>query len=191
MKKSFNIGLVLCAALFVWSCNNNRTYSDMLKAQERAINRLIDENGLEILNGYPSDGVFKDNQFVVLPNGVYFNVIDSGNGNRAVSNTTVFCRFYVRSLIEWTYMDDTSTIDCFQNGTEPVVYKYGASSPAIDNGTSTFFFSTLLFSGLEYVGDSSDVKLIIPFHLTANSSTFKSEGVPLYFSKVSYRFEPK
>jgi hypothetical protein len=162
----------------------------MLDAQERAINRLIDENNFEILNSYPSDGVFKDNQFVILPNGVYLNVIDPGNGNRAVNNSTsVFCRFYVKCLIEWTYMD-TTTIDCYMNGTYPIVYKYGASSPTIDN-SSTTFFSTLLFSGLDYVGDSSEVKLIIPFHLQENNQMFKSAGVPLYFSKVSYRFDPQ
>jgi hypothetical protein len=163
----------------------------MLEAQEQAINRLIDENNFEILKSYPSDGVFKDNQFVVLPSGVYFNVIDSGNGNRAVkSSTSVFCRFYVKSLIEWTYMD-TTTINFFQNGTDPIVYKYGASTPTIETSTSSILFSTLLFSGLEYVGDSSDVKLIIPFHLTDNNSTLKSAGVPLYFRKLTYRFDPK
>jgi hypothetical protein len=163
----------------------------MLETQERAIRRLIDENGFEILKDYPSDGVFKDNQFVILSNGVYLNVIDSGNGNRAVSGyTSLFCRFYVRSLIEWTYMDDTTTIDCFKNGTDPIVYKYGSSSPTINNNSS-FFFSTLLFSGLEYVGDSSEVKLIIPFHLDGNNSTFQQAGAPLFFSKVRYCFEPK
>ncbi|MDR1645010.1 MAG: DUF4827 domain-containing protein [Tannerellaceae bacterium] len=191
MKIGFNIVLVACAILFVFSCNNNPDYSDMLKAQEKAIQQLKDEYKLEILKDYPSNGVFKDNQFVILPNGVYLNVIDSGNGNRAVSgSTSIFCRFYVRSLIEWTYMDDTTTVDFFRNGTEPIVYKYGNSSPT-DDSNSSFFFSTLLFSGLEYAGDSSEVKLIIPFHTEGNNSTFKSAGVPLYFSKVRYCFEPK
>jgi hypothetical protein len=190
MKRGFNIGLALCIVLCVLSCSNNRQYTDMLDAQERAIKRLMDENSFEILKEYPVDGVFKDNEFVILDNGVYLNVVDSGNGNRSVAgNTSVFCRFTVKCLIEWQYMD-TTTVDFFRTGTEPIVYVYGTYYPLYENSTSTFF-STLLFSGLEYVGDSSEVRLIIPFHLSENNQTFLSAGVPLYFGKVQYRFEPQ
>jgi hypothetical protein len=190
MKKVFNMGLALYVVLCVLSCNNDRQYSDMLDAQSRAIKRLIAENEFEILKSYPENGTFKDNEFVILDNGVYLNVIDSGNGNRAADKTTVFCRFFVRSLIEWQYMDDTTTIDYFKTGTDPLAYPYGTSYALYDNSAS-FFFSTLLFSGLEYVGDSSEVKLIIPFHLDENNQTFQSAGAPMYFSKVQYRFDPK
>ncbi|MDR1258923.1 MAG: DUF4827 domain-containing protein [Tannerellaceae bacterium] len=190
MKKSFNTVLVLFTLLLIVSCRSDRTYSNMLEAQENAIDRLIDENGFEILKSYPADGVFKDNQFIILDNGVYLNVIDSGNGNRAVNGSTyVFSRFYVKCLIEWQYMD-TTTIDCFKNGTEPIIYRYGSSSPAQDNN-SAIFFSTLMFSALEYVGDDSEVKLIIPFHIKGNNQTFQSAGVPLFFSKIRFRFDPQ
>jgi hypothetical protein len=190
MKRGFNIVLALYVVLCVVSCSNSRQYSDMLEAQDRAIKRLQNENGFEILKSYPADGVFKENEFVILDNGVYLNVVDSGNGNRAVSgSTSVFCRFVVKWLVEWQYMD-TATVDFFKNGTDPIIYTYGTSYPLYDNTSSTFF-STLLFSGLEYAGDSSEVKLIIPFHLENNSQTFLSAGVPLYFSRVQYRFEQK
>ncbi|MDR2118240.1 MAG: DUF4827 domain-containing protein [Tannerellaceae bacterium] len=189
MKKSFYIGCVLCSLLFALSCGNTRQYADMLKAQERAIGRLIDENGFEILDSYPKDGVFKDNQFVILDNGVYLNVVDSGNGNRAVSgSTSVLCRFNVKWLVVWQG-SDTATVDNFRNGTDPLAYKYGAASPTSNDSFSSTFFSTLLFSGLEHVGDSSVVKLIIPFHVQGNNQTFSGDGIPLYFSKVQYRFE--
>ncbi|MDR1343934.1 MAG: DUF4827 domain-containing protein [Tannerellaceae bacterium] len=189
MKKSFNTVLALCAAMaLALSCSGDRTYSNMLKVQDNAIGRLIDKNEFEILKNYPSDGVFKDNQFVILDNGVYLNVIDSGNGNHAVKGSTyIFCRFYVQCLIEWQYMD-TTTMDCFKNGTDPIIYRYGEYLPAEENNSS-IFFSTLLFSALEYVGDNSEVKLIIPFHLSGNNQTFQSAGVPLFFSKVRYRFD--
>ncbi|MDR1919292.1 MAG: DUF4827 domain-containing protein [Tannerellaceae bacterium] len=192
MKRGFNIGLVLCAVLIVLSCNNNKDYTDMLNAQKKAINRLIDENGFEILKSYPANGVFKDNEFVILDNGVYLNVVDSGNGQRAVAGSTwVFCRFNAKWIVEWQGMD-TATVNNFQNGTNPLLYKYGMSSPAsTSDNFSTTFFSVLLFSGLGYVGDSSVVKLIIPFHLEGNNQTFSSSGIPLYFSKVQYRFDSR
>ncbi|MDR2809388.1 MAG: DUF4827 domain-containing protein [Tannerellaceae bacterium] len=191
MKKGFNIGWILCAALLVWSCSNSRQYVDMLDAQEKAINRLIDENEFEILKSYPENGIFKENEFVVLDNGVYLNVVDSGNGNRAVlGSTSVFCRFNVKWLVEWSDTD-TATVNNFANGTDPLIYRYGSSAPSSTDNFSTTFFSLLLFSGLEYVGDSSVVKLIIPFHLEGNSQTFGGSGVPLYFSKVQYRFDAR
>jgi hypothetical protein len=191
MKKGFYLGWGLCAVLLVLSCNNNQAYSDMLAAQKKAINRLIDENGFEILNSYPENGVFKENEFVILDNGVYLNVVDSGNGNRAVPGSTlVFCRFNVKWLLEWSGTD-TATVNNFANGTYPVAYQYGASATSSTDYFSTTFFSTLLFSALEQVGDSSEVKLIIPFHLEGNSQTFLGNGIPLYFSKVQYRFDQR
>jgi hypothetical protein len=177
--------------IFAVSCSGDRTYTNMLNVQERAIDRLIDENGFEILKSYPSDGVFEDNQFVILDNGVYLNVIDSGNGNRAVQGGTyVFSRFYVKCIVSWTYMD-TTTMDFFRNGTNPITYRYGDYAPENSEDNASIFFSTFLFSALEYVGDESEVKLIIPFHLKGNNTTFQSNGVPLYFSKVRFRFDPQ
>ena len=191
MKKGFYIGWILCAAWLIAGCNNNRQYTDLLKAQDKAISRLIDENEFEILNSYPENGVFKSNEFVILDNGVYLNVVDSGNGNRATAGTTtVLCRFNVKWLVEWQSMD-TATVSNLQNGTEPMVYKYGASIPTSTDYFSATFFSTYIFSGLEHVGDSSVVKLIIPFDLDGNNRTFSGSGVPLYFSKVQYRFETR
>ncbi|MDR2389413.1 MAG: DUF4827 domain-containing protein [Tannerellaceae bacterium] len=189
MKKGFYFGWILCAALLVDSCSNSRQYVDMLNAQEKAINRLIDENEFVILKNYPENGVFQSNEFVILDNGVYLNVVDSGNGNRATQGTTtVLCRFNVKWLVEWSGTD-TATVNNFQNGSEPLIYKYGMSAPSSSDSYSTTFFSTLLFSGLQHVGDSSVVKLIIPFHLDGNNQTFGGSGIPLYFSKVQYRFD--
>lgn len=66
----------------------------MLNAQEKAIEALIRDSGIVVLKNYPENGVFKDKEFVLLPNDVYMHVIDSGNGTRAVlSQTTVLTRF--------------------------------------------------------------------------------------------------
>jgi len=189
MKKGFSIGIVLGVMMLALSCNSGQTYSGMLKAQKKAINRLIDENDFEILNEYPANGVFKENQFVKLDNGIYLNVVDSGNGNRAVAGaTSVLCRITTKWLITWQTMD-TTTVNNFKNGSSPIVYRYGTTAPTSTDDFSTTFFSYALFNGLEYVGDSSVVKLIIPFEVQNQTSSFYTSGIPLYFSKVQYRFE--
>ena len=84
MKKGFNILLILCAALVAISCSKTKSYTDMLKDEKKAIERFIDDKGLEILDDFPADSVFKENQFVLLDNGVYLNIIDKGSDQRAV-----------------------------------------------------------------------------------------------------------
>ena len=88
MKKGFNILLILCAALVAISCSKTKSYTDMLKDEKKAIERFIDDKGLEILDDFPADSVFKENQFVLLDNGVYLNIIDKGSDQRAVQYKT-------------------------------------------------------------------------------------------------------
>ena len=57
MKKGFNILLILCATLVAISCSKTKSYTDMLKDEKKAINRLIDENDFEILKDFPEDSV--------------------------------------------------------------------------------------------------------------------------------------
>ena len=40
MKKGFNILLILCAALVAISCSKTKSYTDMLKDEKEAIERL-------------------------------------------------------------------------------------------------------------------------------------------------------
>jgi len=47
------------------------------------LKRLIDANDFEILDDFPKDSIFKENQFVKLENGVYLNIIDKGSSENA------------------------------------------------------------------------------------------------------------
>lgn len=158
----------------------------MLKAEKKAIERLMDSNGFVVLSDYPKDGVFKENEFYKLSNGVYLNVIDSGNGNHAVSGSTqVVCRFKAR-----LFLSDTTVIDGFSSSQFPVTFKYGNNQPIQDESSFSNlndFVSEGLASGLQYAGDSSLVKLIVPFKVS--SSTFMKTGDPIFFEKVRYIFE--
>lgn len=48
MKKGFNILLILCVTLVAISCSKTKSYTDMLKDEKKAIERFIDDKGLEI-----------------------------------------------------------------------------------------------------------------------------------------------
>jgi len=154
----------------------------MLKDERKAIERLIDDEGLEILKDFPKDSVFKENQFFKLSNEVYINIVDLGGENKAVSGTTeVLARF------EMSYfMDDTTTISNYgpnSNGTYPMEFKYGYSTAT---GYGYSVISEGFQTGLSYVGHKGKVKLIVPFKRGASADM--QYGYPVYFRIIEYKF---
>lgn len=191
MRKGLNLMMILGAVMMIASCNKTKSYTDMLKAEQKAIDRLIDEEGIEILSEYPADGVFKENQFYILDNGVYLNVIDSGNGNRYTNGTVVQSRFIVRFFMSDTVEYNNLNNDLFYGPAAFTAtfsdYYSTVVQVASGNAVPTSFISEGLASGLEYVGDSSYVKLIVPFKVSGGD--FVSQGEPLYYTKVRYVFQ--
>jgi hypothetical protein len=154
----------------------------MLKAEKKAIDRLIDEQGFEILKNYPENGVFGEKQFVLLSSGLYLNVVDSGNGNRAEYGTSILLRASGKTLLDtvsFNGFDPMSTVFSW-----PLEFKYGGYN---SNDVSSYFFCEGLMSVLGYVGDSSVVKLIVPFKI--GSGDQQTNGYPIYYDKVRYIFE--
>lgn len=191
MKKGFNILMIVFAAIVVVSCDKTQSYTDMLNAQEKAIDRLIDQNGIIVLNDFPKDSIFKDKEFVKLDNGIYLNIIDRGNKERAtLYSTEIQTRFIARMFMGGE--KDTATLDILgplSSSTYPVEFKYGYYTPLNPNVSYYYdmFISPGLAAGLPYVGDSSYVKLIVPFK--EMSEDFQSNGTPVYFEKVRYIFK--
>lgn len=191
MKKGFYFLLIVFAAMWTVSCDKTKSYTDMLKAQEKAIERLKRDSGFVFLSEFPKDSVFKSNEFVELDNGVYLNIIDKGNNERAeLYSTVISTRFIARMFMG----SDTGTVDLLgphSNGTYPVKFKYGQY--AIDPNEYylyDMFISPGLAAGLPYVGDSAYVKLIVPFKqmMDLGAVSFQSSGIPVFFQKVRYIF---
>ena len=129
-----------------------------------------------------------------MDNDVYINVIDSGNGNRiGTKRQNVNSRFVVRF-----FKSDTLELDGFASSRLPVTFSYqkytedyyiwgyDQNDTNVDAVMSSFICEGLA-SGLQHVGDSAVVKLIVPFKV--GPSSFQSSGEPLYFPKVRYTFE--
>jgi hypothetical protein len=154
----------------------------MLKAEKKAIDRLIDEEGFEILKNYPANGVFGEKQFVLLSSGLYLNVVDSGNGNRAVYGTSILLRASGKGLLDTFSFNGFDPMNMAISW--PMQFKYGRYN---SNDASGYLFSEGLMGGLEYVGDSSVVKLIVPFKIGSSDQT--TNGYPIYYDKVRYIFE--
>ena len=193
MKRGFYILTILCAALMVVSCDKTKSYTERLKDERKAIDRLIDREGIKVLKDYPSDGVFGENEFVKLDNDVYLNVIDSGNGNRAtLAKTKVLCRFTANDIMSTDstrmLIDNLSSIYNHVWGfpTE-FVFGYNVYSGESRDYDPDLFVGDGLATALYHVGEGAEVKLIVPFKRMGNF--FQSSYTPVYFSKVKYTFE--
>lgn len=199
MKKGFNILLILCASLVAISCSKTKSYTDMLKDEKKAIERLIAQQGIEVLKDFPADSVFEENQFVLLENGVYLNIIDKGTDQRAVQyKTKVLYRCVVTYPMDTAYIWTTAyglwssgneikhNYGPHSNGTEPYPFTYGdfASQASQDK---MFLVSEGLQEPLKYVGDRAKVKLIVPFKRGTYND--QSKGQPIYYEILEYIFE--
>ncbi len=183
MKKGFNILLSAIVLLVVFSCNNNsmKSYREMLKDERKAIDRLKDEEGLVFLKEYPANKVFEENEFFKLDEGIYMNVIDSGTGNRAVVGDEVLCRYEV-----YIFMTDSFRYDYFMTPYNAVGFKYLTSynTTATGVGDPSYFLSSAVGVPLNYVSDSAEVKIIVPFNV---GTSFQSDyGEPLYYTRIKY-----
>ncbi|MCL3852124.1 MULTISPECIES: DUF4827 family protein [Parabacteroides] len=195
MKRGFYILMIMCVALLVASCDKTKSYTERLKDERKAIDRLIDHEGFKILKNYPSDGVFKENEFVKLDNDVYLNVIDSGNGERAVlGKTKVFCRFEANGILDSDtayLMVDNLSPEFNNRWGFPTEFIFGYNVSAAENRDydPDLFVGEGLATGLYHVGDGAIVRLIVPFKRMASGGYFQSKYIPVYFSKVRYTFE--
>ena len=185
MKKGFYFLLIMMGvAIAVASCDDTRSYTDMLKDEEKAIDRLIAQEGIEILNDFPADTVFEENQFVRLDDDVLLNIIDRGSSDRAVLyDTKILYRCIVSYPMDTTYIWNTGYCTWSDlsnwvlkhnygpnsNGTLPypassvagmsVPFTYGDYSSSVSTELSYTYVSEGLQMPLRYVGDRARVKL--------------------------------
>ena len=185
MKKNIIIIVLSIVTIGVLSsCNKDRTYAQSLSDERKAIELFIDKNDLKILKEYPKDSVFKPNEFYFdTKNGIYYNVIDSGNGRRIMQGEEFYIRFkglkYIASV-------DTSTYSNFASP-QPEILTYGNAST---------YSSIGWVAPLKNIGDRAKVKLIIPFNMglpqdqiTMGMSKGKEAYRTAYYEELNYRFE--
>jgi len=208
MKKMFyilvSLGITL-TYIFTVSCNKVVTYEEKKAAEKRIIKRILAEKDIEVLEAYPTSGVFGENQFVQLSSGIYLNIVDSGNGNRATFEGTNSTTVLVRARGEYYYSDTAVTFNTFLNTYPPFEFKYGYAYNTVEENKYAsniyyYFFGVGFESILSFVGDSAIVKMLVPGYaeirsgngtLAAGSSFQSSAGsyfIPIFYDRVRFTF---
>lgn len=179
MKTIINLLCIAACAISLSACDKDaRSYDKSRKKEQKAIDKLIDEQNFEILSTYPSNGVFKENQFVYI-DGVYLNVIDSGNGNRAIEGKT---RVLMRCVVKDIQSTDTSFANTFADDYLPIEFIHGNAL-----ASSSKYLGVGVQSALKHVGENGVVRMIVPFNV--GSKSYQQEYYhALFYDKIKFTF---
>ena len=171
MQKSRLIILLLIGFMLASSaCNRQKSPQELLKEENKAIDRFINKNGFKILSEYPKDRIFQEKEFYRDATGLYIHVIDSGNGTRVKVNQTVLCRYYGQV----SFKKDTLQ---YSSDYQPDEFIYG-------RGTFSNATCTAWEYALQYVGDESEVSLIIPSKLGTYYNRMNYQ--PVYIQSLKF-----
>lgn len=177
-----NLLVILIAVLF-FSCEKEQTtYTDLIEQEKINLDQFVKEKDFKILNVFPEDSVFAENEYVLLDNGVYLRIIDNGNAIPPAKGTAI------QSVAKGCFLVGGKITKSF-NGFEltsdetkwPLKFTYG---------DETFADNTYLGTGysdvLKYVGNNSSVSMIVPF--VVGSYLQNIEQTSIYFEEVTFVF---
>lgn len=186
------------------SCDDNKTYAEMLEDEKDAIDGYISRNDIKVISldellARP-DTMTKENEYVLFKdNGVYMNIVDRGALDekgytiKPQNNDQVTVRCIEYDLMEndtttnsnWFTADGLEVFNYIKSGT----YSYGQfTEGTLASSIYSFDYSTAVPSGwllpLEYVGHKAHVKLIVPSKM---GHTYAQRYVYPYAYELIYR----
>lgn len=177
MKKIFLFLLLILFPSIYFSCSKTPTAQEMFKEENKAIERFIKSNGFNVLDDYPKDGVFGEKDFFKTPDGLYIQVIDTGNGIKPAVNQEVLVRY---DSVFYLLTSD----------------KYGFPTGA-GSGPASFLYKNSYTYGqrymtacagwvipLDYVGEKGRINVIVPslYGTYDNQANYR----PVYFTNLFY-----
>lgn len=176
-------GMLILPLLWA-SCNKTPTYMDRLKDESKAINRFISRNNLVILDEYPSNGVFRENEFYRDPySGVYYNIIDPGNSNIKVEQGSEINIRY--KGLTYFMTDDTTKYTNDNPVTSPWPQTITFQGQ-LNSVTRSYYTSSVpgLIAPAQHLGEGGKAKLIVPFNM--GSQYDRTNYQPTYYEEIRY-----
>ena len=175
---------MMLACISILSCSKQKSAQEMMKEENKAIDRLINSKDIKILKEYPTDGVFGENEYFHDSNGLYIHVIDSGNGNKAKMYQTVTVRFKAATYFKTDTLSFSTDISSLQP--DEFIYgvtaSYGTKTTSIRNDQSCSGWAI----ALSYVSEGAVVNLIIPSALGTPHD--RQYYIPIFYESLKFRF---
>jgi len=202
-KKISSIILVGIISCISFSCKEGKSLQELLQEEIKAIDKFITMNNLVILKEYPKNGVFGEKEYFRTNEGLFFQVVDSGNGTKIKLADDVSVRYDYYQLIKDVAQGDATEYNfpCFYSNT--VYYNYGCNAycaslctHSSDQPYSFVFGLSQTYSPsyspvcqawvipLSYVGEEAVLNLIIPSSL--GSSDNNQSVIPVFYKNLRY-----
>lgn len=183
MKKIFFLLVaILSAGFLITSCDNSKTYAEMLEEERDAIEKYVKEHNIKTisLEQFEKDTVTNvaNNEYVGFSNGIYMQVVNRGDGEKFKSGNILLVRF-----LEYDIMGgDTTVVSNVDNpyssylSAYPDAFRYefnahSAYGKFVTSGGMIAFnmvntYGETVPSGwllpLQYLKDGAHIKLIVP-----------------------------
>ena len=174
MKNKLILLLGLGILLLNTGCPGSRTYSQELDAEEKLIEEWLIRNNIVVLDEFPEDSVFAENEMYLYENGLYFQLLSKGEGD-TLRNGDVFTLRYSQSTLDENPIveDYLTTLD------RP--YPTEITSGSLTNSCEGW---QTAFAAMQR--SESRAKVIVPSQIGRNSSV-----VTPYFYELRIRKIPK
>lgn len=106
--------------------DRDSVYSVQRKAEKKLIEEYIKRENIKVLDAFPADNQFADNEFVRTESGLYFQLVDAGTGTDTVAyNDKVIIRYKRWQL---SAHSDTTSYWTTDESAYPLTFQYGVSS---------------------------------------------------------------
>jgi hypothetical protein len=174
----FALSLVVFSIAFS-SCDTSKTPQEYLREEKKAIERYINQNGIVVLNSYPSDSIFKEKEYFKTSDGLYFHVVDPGNGKHVRPYVDeVQVRFDYFFNIK-NYVGGDTTRSTLPYTYFPLGFRYG-----ISGSYDTYYACNGWAIPLTYVTEGAIIDIIIPSALGSSSNS--NSYVPVFYKNLYY-----
>ncbi|MCP3894269.1 MAG: DUF4827 domain-containing protein [Bacteroides sp.] len=158
MKKLiFILFALLAVGSLFQSCDNTKTYAEMLDEEKNAVNAYIKKYNIQVisLEEFEKDTVtdVAKNEYVAFSNGVYMQIVnrgDEGESNKFVNNNVILARFVEVDIL----LGDTTLASTVCNPAGPNFELYPDGFRYTESGTSIYgqFLSESGLAGWQGVG---------------------------------------
>ncbi len=166
-------GMMLLLLAMV-ACESNENYSQLLEAEEVLIEDWLGRNNIVLLDEFPSDTVFGENEMYHFEDGIYFQLIKKGVGDTLRTGDNLILRYKQSTLDLYPVVEDYWTT---QDRPYPNEITYGSLSNSCEGWQKAF----------ELMKKSeAHARIIVPSKLGRNDS----EVIP-YVYEMKIRRVPK
>jgi len=182
MRKTVIFILSFILIGFIHSCDNKKSMQEYIREEKKAIERYILSERIEVLNKYPEDSIFNENQYFKTSEGLYMNVVDRGNTDHRAQplRDLIIVRFDYLYEIK-AYVSGT-TDSIVYKGDSPIEFQYDRNYRIISDRTG--YACPGFAIPLKYIGEGAVVNLIIPSEL--GSTYDNNRFAPVFYRNLKY-----